>query len=157
MVGGGGHFRLRKGLVVAQVALSLLLLVGAGLFTRSLMNLRSLDPGFRPERLHAFTVDPSLNGYDFVRRVDTLRRIQEELTAEPGVEAASAAEVALMTNSNSSSTISVEGYQPKEGEDMNPAFNSVAPGFFDTLGMPDPRRAATCGRATSSALPGWRW
>jgi predicted permease len=49
---------------------------------------------------------------------------------------ASAAEVALMSNSNSSSTVSVEGYEAKEGEDMNPNFNSVAPGFFDTLGMP---------------------
>jgi predicted permease len=136
VVGGAGHFRLRKGLVVAQVSLSLLLLVGAGLFTRSLMNLRALDPGFRPERLYTFAVDPSLNGYDFVRRVDTLRRIQEELAAEPGVTAVSAAEVALMTDSRSSSTVSVEGYQPKEGEDMNPLFNSVAPGFFFTLGIP---------------------
>ena len=85
VVGGTGHFRLRKGLVVAQVALSLLLLIGAGLFTRSLMNLRALDPGFRPERLFAFSVDPSLNGQDFTQRVATLRRIQEELAAEPGV------------------------------------------------------------------------
>ena len=136
VVGGGGHFRLRKGLVVAQVALSLLLLIGAGLFTRSLMNLRSLNPGFRAERLYTFTVDPSLNGYDFRRRADILGRIQEELAAEPGVTAASAAEVALLTNSNSSSTVHVEGYESKEGEDMNPNFNSVAPGFFATLGIP---------------------
>jgi predicted permease len=136
VVGGGGHFRLRKGLVVAQVALSLLLLIGAGLFARSLMNLRSLNPGFRAERLYTFTVDPSLNGYDFGRRADVLGRIQEELAAEPGVTAASAAEVALLTNSNSSSTVRVEGYESKEGEDMNPHFNSVAPGFFATLGIP---------------------
>ena len=136
VVGGTGHFRLRKGLVVAQVALSLLLLIGAGLFTRSLMNLRALDPGFRPGRLFAFSVDPSLNGQDFTRRVATLRRIQEELAAEPGVASASAAEVALLTDSNSSSTVRVLGYEAKEGEDMNPNFNSVAPGFFETLGIP---------------------
>jgi predicted permease len=136
VVGGTGHFRLRKGLVVAQVALSLLLLIGAGLFTRSLMNLRGLDPGFRPERLFAFSVDPSLNGQDFTQRVATLRRIQDELLTEPGVASASAAEVALMTDSNSSSTIRVEGYEAKEGEDMNPNFNYVAPGFFSTLGIP---------------------
>jgi predicted lysophospholipase L1 biosynthesis ABC-type transport system permease subunit len=133
---GGGHFRLRKGLVVAQVALSLLLLIGAGLFTRSLMNLRALDPGFRAERLTTFTVDPSLNGYDFERRVDTLRRIQEEVAAEPGVASVSAANVALLTDSNSSSTVRVEGYEAKEGENMNPNFNSVAPGFFSTMGIP---------------------
>ncbi len=133
---GGGGYRLRKGLVVAQVALSLLLLVGAGLFTRSLMNLRSLDPGFKPERLHAFDVDPARSGQDFTQRVATLRRIQDELAGEPGVATASAAAVTLMTDSNSSSTVRVDGYQSKEGEDMNPNFNYVAPGFFETLGLP---------------------
>jgi predicted permease len=133
---GGTHFRLRKGLVVAQVALSLLLLIGAGLFTRSLLNLRALDPGFEADRLFAFSVDPALNGQDFPTRVATLRRIQDELAGEPGVTSVSAAEVALLTNSDSSSTIRVERYEAKEGEDMNPNFNSVAPGFFSTLGIP---------------------
>ncbi len=136
VVGGGGHFRLRKGLVIAQVALSLLLLIGAGLFTRSLMNLRALDPGFKPDRLYAFDVDPARSGQDFTQRVATLRRIQEELDAEPGVASASAAAVSLMSGSNSSSTVRVEGYESKEGEDMNPDFNYVAPGFFETLGLP---------------------
>jgi predicted permease len=136
VVGGSGHFRFRKGLVVAQVALSLLLLIGAGLFTRSLMNLRALDPGFRADRLVAFSVDPALDGYDFNHRVDILRRIQEEIAAEPGVASVSAAEVALLTDSNSSSTVRVEGYESKEGESMNPNFNSVAPGFFSTMGIP---------------------
>jgi len=136
VVGGTGHFRLRKGLVVAQVALSLLLLIGAGLFTRSLMNLRALDPGFQADRLFTFTVDPSMNGEDYPTRVATLRRIQDELAGMPGVVSASAAEVALMTDSNSSSTVRVEGYESKEGENMNPNFNSVAPGFFETLGIP---------------------
>jgi predicted permease len=136
VVGGGGHFGLRKGLVVAQVALSLLLLIGAGLFTRSLMNLRSLDPGFRADHLVTFRVDPDLNGYDLPRRVDLLRRIQDEIAAEPGTTSVSAAQMALMTDTNSSSTIHVEGYQSKEGESMNPNFNYVLPGFFRTLGIP---------------------
>jgi predicted permease len=132
----GGTFRLRKGLVVAQVALSLLLLTGAGLFTRSLMNLRALDPGFKPDRLFAFDVDPARSGQDFTKRVSTLGRIQGELAGEPGVASASAAAVTLMSNSTSSSTVRVEGYEAKEGEDMNPSFNYVAPGFFETLGLP---------------------
>jgi predicted permease len=111
-------------------------LIGAGLFTRSLLNLRALDPGFEADRLFAFSVDPALNGQDFPTRVATLRRIQDELAGEPGVTSVSAAEVALLTNSDSSSTIRVEGYEAKEGEDMNPNFNSVAPGFFSTLGIP---------------------
>ena len=69
-------------------------------------------------------------------RVATLRRIQEEIAAEPGVTSVSVAEVALLTDSNSSSTVRVEGYESKEGEDMNPNFNCVAPGFFPTLGIP---------------------
>jgi predicted permease len=136
VVGGSAHFRLRKGLVVAQVALSLLLLIGAGLFTRSLMNLRNLDPGFEPERLFTFSVDPSRSGQDQAQRIATLTRIQDQLAALPGVVSASAASEALMTNSNSSSTVRVDGYEAKEGEDMNPNFNYVAPGFFETLGLP---------------------
>jgi len=136
LMGGTAPFRFRKGLVVAQIALSLLLLIGAGLFTRSLLNLRSLDPGFEPERLLAFSVDPSLNGYDVPRRLAVFQAIQEELGAEPGVRSVSMAEEALMTNSNSSSTVKVEGYEAKEGENMNPNFNGVGPGFFSTLGIP---------------------
>jgi len=133
---GGGGFRLRKGLVVAQVALSLLLLIGAGLFTRSLMNLRALDPGFKPDRLFTFDIDPARSGQDFTERVATLRRIQEQLVAEPGVASASAAAVTLMSGNNWSSSVRVEGYESKEGEDMNPQFNYVTPDFFETLGFP---------------------
>src|SRR5436309_2023377 len=136
VVGGPGPFHFRKGLVVAQIALSLLLLIGAGLFARSLMNLRTLDPGFEPERLLAFSVDPSLNGHDPARRLALCKQIQDEIAAEPGVRSVSLAREALMTNSERSSNITVEGYEAKEDEDMNPLFNGVGPGFFSTLGMP---------------------
>jgi predicted permease len=136
VLGGAAPFRFRKALVVAQVALSLLLLIGAGLFTRSLMNLRQLDPGFQPERLLAFSVDPSLNGYAMERRLAVLEQIRDEVAAEPGVSSVSLAEVPLMTDSNSSSTVKVDGYEAKDGENMNPNFNSVGPGFFATMGIP---------------------
>jgi predicted permease len=136
VMGGTAPFRFRKALVVAQVALSLLLLIGAGLFTRSLGNLRSLNPGFEAERLLTFTVDPSLNGYESARRLALFKRLQDDFAAEPGVKSASLAENALMTSNDSSSTIRVEGYEAKEEEDMNPNFNSVGPGFFTTLGIP---------------------
>jgi predicted permease len=128
--------RFRRGLVVAQVALSLLLLIGAGLFVRSLSNLGALDPGFEPGGILAFSVDPSLNGYDLGRRMEVVSRIRDEIAAEPGVRSISLAEVGLMTGSNSSSTVKVEGYESKEGEDMNPDNNGVAPEFFSTLGIP---------------------
>ncbi len=136
VIGGAVPFRFRKGLVVAQVALSLLLLIGAGLFARSLMNLRTLDPGFEPERLLAFSVDPSLNGHDPARRLALCKQIQDGIAVEPGVRSVSLAREALMTNSEWSSNITVEGYESKEDEDMSPGFNGVGPGFFSTLGMP---------------------
>jgi predicted permease len=136
LMGGSAPFRFRKGLVVAQVALSLLLLIGAGLFTRSLLNLRQLDPGFEPQKLLAFTVDPSLNGYPMERRLALLEQIQDDIAAEPGVRSVTLAEVALMTDSHNSSTVTVEGYEPKDGEDMNPDLNAVGTEFFSTLGIP---------------------
>jgi len=128
--------RFRRGLVVAQVALSLLLLIGAGLFVRSLSNLGGIDPGFEPGRILTFSVDPSLNGYELGRRMEVVARIREEIAAEPGVRSVSLAELGLMTGSNSSSTVKVEGYEAKEDEDMNPDLNGVAPEFFSTLGIP---------------------
>ena len=151
-MGGTGAFRFRKGLVVAQVALSLLLLIGAGLFTRSLMNLRSLDPGFEPERLLAFSVDPSLNGYDLDAPLRPLRaRSRRSSGPSPACASSPWPRNALMTDSNSSSTVVVEGYEAKEGEDMNPNFNGVGPEFFATLGIPPRRRPRVHGRPTSSA------
>jgi len=132
---GGSSVRFRKALVVAQVALSLLLLVGAGLFARSLYNLRALDPGFSTERLLAFSVDPSLNGYDQARVRQAFRRIEEEVARLPGVRAVSAAREPIIADSEWRSTVAVDGYQPKEGEDMSPGVNAVGPGYFSTLGF----------------------
>ena len=136
LLGGAAPFRFRKGLVITQVALSLLLLIGAGLFTRSLMNLRRLNPGFEPQRLITFAVDPALSGYELERRFALFKQIQEEIAAEPGVRAVSMADVPLMTSSDMSHTVSVQGYEAKEGENMNPNFNEVGPGFFATMGIP---------------------
>jgi predicted permease len=136
LAGAGAPFRFRKGLVVAQIALSLLLLIGAGLFTRSLVNLRALDPGFEPDRLLTFGVDPSRNGYEVPQRLALLDRLLEDVAAEPGVKSVALAAVALLTDSNVSHTVSVEGYEAREEENTNPNFNAVSPGFFSTMGIP---------------------
>ena len=136
VVGGTGHARFRKGLVVAQVGLSVLLLAGAGLFARSLYNLKTLNPGFQTDQLLGFSIAPSLNGYSRERSIQLFQQLQEELARIPDVRAATASVIPLLTNSDWSSTIKVEGYQPKEGEDMNPLVNAVGPGFFDTLSQP---------------------
>ena len=78
---GTGHARLRKSLVVAQVTLSLLLLIGAGLFIRSLRNLRESGAGIQASNLISFTVDPSLNGYDGPRSLAFFRELNRNLGA----------------------------------------------------------------------------
>jgi len=133
---GRGHVRLRKGLVVAQVALSLLLLVGAGLFTRSLWNLRSLDPGFRMDQLITFSVDPTLSGYEETQTLAFLEQLQDRLSALPGVRSASQAVFPPLSDNVWMSTVQVDGYKAKEGEDMNPHVNSVGPAFFETMDIP---------------------
>jgi predicted permease len=132
----GASARFRRVLVVAQLALSLLLLVGAGLFARSLFNLLRVDPGFRAERLLTFAIDPSLNGYTKERGMALFHALQERLVRLPGVEAAGAASPGPLTHSNRGSNVTVEGYQAREDEDMDVSQHAVSPGYFRALGTP---------------------
>jgi predicted permease len=132
---GGGHMRLRKALVVAQVFLSLLLLIGAGLFVRSLRNLNNLDPGFHTHNVVAFSIDPRLNGYTKERTYIFYRQLLDKLRATAGVESAAFGVVRVLDDNDWEYSIVVEGYQPKPGEEMNPYYNAVSPGYFATLGL----------------------
>jgi len=136
VVGGGRQARVRRVLVVAQVAMSMLLLVGAGLFARSLYNLRSVDPGFQVDRLIAFSIDPSLSGYSQDRTRQFFETLQRELSNVPGVRNVSMSEIGALSGNNWRTTVRVDGYQPKEGEDMNPSFDGVGPHYFSTMGIP---------------------
>jgi predicted permease len=136
VAGGGSVVRLRKLLVVTQVALSLLLLIGAGLFIRTLRELRNLKPGFSTENLVAFAVDPSLNGYDVERCKLFYRQLLDALESTAGVRSVGLASVPILFGWEWDSSITVEGYEAQPGEDMNPFFNSVSPGYFETLGIP---------------------
>ena len=131
---GGGQARIRMALVAAQVALSLVLLVGAGLFARSLYNLREVDPGFKTNRLMSFEVDASLNGYTQPRMKQLFERLEDSIAQSPGVRAVTAAEIAPLSGNDSVSTINVEGYQSKPEEDMNVAENWVSPDIFRPWG-----------------------
>ena len=134
--GGTRQARLRKGLVVAQVALSMLLVAGGGLFARSLYNLQHLNRGFDSSGLVSFSVDPSLSGYDQARIRQFADRLLGDIRALPGVTSASLAEVAALTNSASRRTIEVQGYTPAERENMNAWANKVAPDYFRTMRLP---------------------
>ncbi len=137
LAGAFGALKARRFLVVTQVALSLLLVAATGLFARTLLNLRNVDPGFPVERTLTFSVDVSRAGYPLDRAPAINTAIEERLSALPGVAAVAAAEAPLLENSDWSSTVRVEGYSHKEfDENMNPTFNSVSAGFFATMGIP---------------------
>jgi predicted permease len=133
---GGGNVLLRKGLVAAQVTLSLLLLIGAGLFLRTLTNLRDLGPGFNPERLVGFGIDPSLNGYTDARTKLFYQRLTENLQATPGVSSVGLASVRILDGGEWDSSMTVEGYAAKPGHGPEPFMNSVSPNYFATMGVP---------------------
>ena len=135
IAGAGGSIFLRKGLVTAQVALSFLLLFGAGLFVRSLQNLKSTDTGFRDlDNLVTFQLSPALNGYSTPRTVHFENELLQNIRAIPGVKAAGLATVALLHGDEWDSTTAVEGHQAKDGEDMQAFMNGVSPGYFQTMG-----------------------
>ena len=134
--GGRRQARLRKSLVVVQVALSMLLVAGGGLFARSLYNLQHLDRGFDTSGMISFSIDPSLSGYDQGRIRQLADRLLTDIRALPGVTSASLAEIAALTNSNTQRTIEVLGHTPVQGENMNAWANKVAPDYFRTMRLP---------------------
>ena len=132
----GGSAGLRKGLVVAQVSLSLLLLIGAGLFLQSLRNLKTLDPGFEVKNLLAFDVDPTMSRYDPKWTADYYRRMREQLSVLPGVESHTAAVIPVLENDEWDSWVTIEGYAAKQDERPDPHMQYCSPGFFKTLKIP---------------------
>ncbi len=134
---GGGHGRLRNVLVVTQVALSLLLLIGAGLFLRSLKNLSNLGTGFPAERLVGFNIDPSLNGYTPQQLNGFYQQLTDSLGAIPGVKSVAVASMRIMENNEWDSGLTAEGYSPTKADDHPQAYmNQIGPGYFATLGVP---------------------
>ncbi len=135
-IAGGTSVMLRKGLVAAQVTLSLLLLIGAGLFIRSLRNLKDLDPGFKTANLIAFAVDPPLNGYKPDRTLEFFRQLRDDLNAQPGVESAALAVMPVLTGNEWDSSMAVEGFAHKPSETPDPHMNFVSPDYFKTMQIP---------------------
>ncbi len=135
VIGGGRGARLRKALVIGQVGVSLLLLITSALFARTLSNLRNLDSGMDAPRLVGFAVDPALSGYDGPETMDFYRRLQERLSGQPGVEASAYAVMRVLEGNEWDSSVTVEGYEAAEGENMNPHFNAISPDYFRTLGI----------------------
>jgi predicted permease len=132
---GQGHVRVRKAFVALQVSLSLLLLVGAGLFVRTLDNLRSVDLGFTTENVAMFGVRPATQ-YDDARKLQVFRALIEGLAAVPGVRAVGANTTRLLTGGRWDSQLTIPGFTPKDGNIPWSFFNAITPGYFEALGIP---------------------
>ncbi|MEZ5419839.1 MAG: ABC transporter permease [Vicinamibacterales bacterium] len=136
VAGSGGSLFLRKGLVAAQVALSFLLLFGAGLFVQSLQNLKGTDTGVALDNLVTFQIAPALSGYDDTRATRFYTQLKERLEGAPGVVSAAWANVPILSGDEWDSTMSVEGHTAKDGEDMQAFMNALSPGYFATMKIP---------------------
>jgi predicted permease len=123
-------------LVVAQVALSLLLLTGAGLFVRTLRNLRTLDLGFAAENVFQVRINPRASGYKQEQLPDLYQRLLDRLNSAPGIQSASMAGSGFRNGGSSTCCISVEGYTHRPDEDREVQTNRVTPGYFRTMGLP---------------------
>lgn len=128
--------RFRSSLVTAQIALSMALLVAAGLFIKSLTNVSRVDLGINTENVITFGISPVLNGYEPEESQILFGRVEEELAAIPGVTAVSAAMIPIITGNNWGTDVSVEGFESGPDIDDNARFNIVSAGYFGGLGIP---------------------
>jgi len=133
---GGSRQRLSRGLIVAQIAISLILLVGAGLFLRTLRNLHAIDLGFERENVLLAALDPSHSGYTPEQTRRSFQGLLDGLQAIPGVRSASLSWNPPVAGGGSSRTVSVEGRAPGPEANREIYINWVAPRYFETLGVP---------------------
>ncbi len=134
--GGGKSAKwFRASLATTQIAISMALLVCAGLFTKSLMNVSRVELGINVEHLATFGVSPELNGYSAERSKQLFERLEDELAAQPGVISVTASMVPALGGSNWGTGVSVEGFKTGPDTDNDSRYNEVAPGYFKTMGI----------------------
>jgi predicted permease len=133
--GARSSARLRTSLATAQIALSMALLVAAGLFTRSLFNVSRVDLGLKVDNVVTFGISPELNGYAAERSRALFERLEDDLSAVPGVTGVTAAAMPILANNNWGNNVSVEGFQAGPDTDTNSSLNQIGPAYFRTLGM----------------------
>jgi predicted permease len=133
---GAGRARVRAGLVTAQVAISLVLLIGAGLLTRSLDQVRRIDPGYDDRGAMLFPLDLQQHGYSEARGRVFYRNLMDALRADSAVESATLAQTTPLSFLEPlTAPLAIDGYAPHRGEDLAAAFNIVTSDYFRTLGV----------------------
>src|ERR1035437_5793212 len=128
--------RFRTSLVTAQIALSMALLMAAGLFVKSLRNVSSVDLGVRIDHITTFGIAPVLNGYTPERSRILFQQVSDQLAALPGVTGVTAARVPLLANNNWGNRVGGEGFPRGPDVDNDSRFKEIGPGYFKVLGVP---------------------
>jgi predicted permease len=128
--------RFRTGLATAQMALSMTLLVAAGLFTKSLMNISRVDLGVKVDHVVTFSISPGRNGYAPERNQQVFERLEDDLRALPGVTGVTDSLVGIITGDNWGNDVVVDGFPAGPDTDTNSRYNEISPGYFRTLGVP---------------------
>jgi predicted permease len=136
IAGSTGWLRLGKLIVVGQLALSLPLLVGAGLLVRTLYNLQHVDLGYPKDDVLTVRVDGQAAGYEPARQTAAFEALLTRVRAVPGVRAATYSNNGLFGGSDNGDEITVEGYKPTGRGDRGSSYDAVGPGYFSTLGIP---------------------
>ncbi len=134
---GPRRVSLRHALVITQVALSMVALISAGLFVRSLREAYKADPGFDPHGVLLASFDPFLNGYDEIRGREFYRRLVERVRTVPGIESATLARRLPLTDGGIAfANVAIDGYAPAKDEDMRLNYETVGPKYFQTMRIP---------------------
>jgi predicted permease len=134
--GGRGAARFRTSLVTVQIALSMALLISAGLFLESLQNIARVDLGIHIDNVVQFGVSPGRSGYDDTRTTALYDRIEQALAALPGVSGVTSSTVALFGGDNRGRTVSVQGFRKGPDTDAGSRYTVVGPNYFHVLGVP---------------------
>ncbi len=135
ILGHRGAARFRMGLVTAQIALASGLLICAGLFLKSLMNVTRVDLGAKVDHVVTFALSPSRTGYDSVASAQLFARVEQELAALPGVNGVTSASVPLLAGNNWGTDVHVQGFPSGPDVDNNSRLNRVGAGYFSLFGM----------------------
>lgn len=132
---GGSAARFRSTLVTAQIGLSLVLLISAGLFLKSLVNIAKVDLGIRTDNLIVFGISPELSGYTPQRTLALTEKLESSLAAIPGVSGVTGSMVQLVAGNNWGGNVSVDGFLAGPDTDTHSMLNEIGPNFFSTLGI----------------------
>lgn len=133
--GSGSAGRFRQLLAISQIALSLLLLISAGLFIKSLISVSRIDLGIRTENIVSFGLSPELNKYTSERSRALFTKLEENLATLPGVTHVATAMVPLLAGNNWGNDVSVDGFEKGPDTDSNSRFNAVSADYFKTFGI----------------------